>query len=68
MPRFLTSSKGQLLYTANPSWVEAVNILASASNRASRICTGLVDDMECRARFMVTSTTCARSQTCLRKV
>jgi hypothetical protein len=39
-------------YTARPAGAAIVNILQSASKRASNICTGLVDEMECRPKFM----------------
>jgi len=46
IPRFRTSSRGQLRYTAKPSCVDAANTVASASKRASRMWTGLAEDIE----------------------
>jgi len=51
-PRFRISSNGHVRYTANPAGVETVNKSHSASNLASRICVGLVAEIECRAKFM----------------
>lgn len=52
VPRFRSSCSGRVRYTANPAWVAAVNSSQPESNRASKMSTGAVELIECRARFM----------------
>lgn len=43
-----------MLYTAKPAWVHVVNMRHSGSNLVSKMRTGAVALIECRARFIQT--------------
>ena len=52
VPRLRRSLRGQALYTANPACVHVANMRHSASNLVSKMRTGAVALIECRARFI----------------
>ena len=52
IPRLRISWSGYVRYIANPAGAAVVNILESASKRASNNWTGFVAEMECRPKFM----------------